>query len=93
VGDTRYGTGVDIWAVGCMFVEMLTGVPIFPGESDVDQLWLIYKCLGQLTEHHSECIRQVRRCRFGPLRASRAPSCRGRGVGARRISSPPEPVP
>lgn len=31
VGDTHYGSPVDIWAVGCVFAEMLTGEPIWPG--------------------------------------------------------------
>ncbi|CEO95834.1 hypothetical protein PBRA_004547, partial [Plasmodiophora brassicae] len=49
VGDTEYGKPVDIWAVGCMFAEILNGVPLFPGESDLDQLFQIMKCLGGCT--------------------------------------------
>ncbi|KAK3232658.1 hypothetical protein CYMTET_57011 [Cymbomonas tetramitiformis] len=58
VGDVYYNAGVDVWAVGCMFVELLTGVPLFPGESDLDQLWLIFKCLGILADRHLEHIRK-----------------------------------
>ena len=35
-----------------MVVEMYTGAPLFPGDSDVDQLWLILKCLGGLAPQH-----------------------------------------
>ena len=38
---------VDVWAIGCLFSEMLTGEPLFPGESDIDQLHLIMKCFGE----------------------------------------------
>ncbi|KER27603.1 hypothetical protein T265_05416 [Opisthorchis viverrini] len=41
VGDTQYGPPVDIWAVGCVVAEMLTGLPLWPGRSDLDQLHLI----------------------------------------------------
>ena len=37
---------IDIWAIGSLFAEMLTGEPLFPGESDIDQLYLITKCFG-----------------------------------------------
>lgn len=37
---------VDVWAIGSLFSEMLTGEPLFPGESDIDQLYLITKCFG-----------------------------------------------
>ena len=57
VGDQQYGTGVDTWAIGCMFVEVATGQPLFPGESDVDQLWLM-KCLGRLCPKHVDCMRR-----------------------------------
>ena len=37
---------VDIWAIGCLYAEMLTGDPIFPGDSDIDQIYHITKCFG-----------------------------------------------
>jgi serine/threonine protein kinase len=49
-GATSYGTGVDIWAMGCIFAEMMLGEPIFPGCSDIDQLSRIVKVLGNPNE-------------------------------------------
>lgn len=46
VGDTQYGPPVDVWALGCVFAELLNGNPLWPGKSDVDQLYLIQKTLG-----------------------------------------------
>ncbi|CAC5385312.1 CDKL [Mytilus coruscus] len=54
VGDTKYGKAVDIWAIGCLLSEMLTGEPLFPGDSDIDQLYHIVKCFGNLTPRHKE---------------------------------------
>ncbi|XP_073679937.1 cyclin-dependent kinase-like 4 [Garra rufa] len=54
VGDTRYGKAVDVWAVGCLFFEMLTCDPLFPGDSDIDQLHLVISCFGHLTPRHRE---------------------------------------
>ncbi|XP_074922169.1 cyclin-dependent kinase-like 2 isoform X2 [Chelonoidis abingdonii] len=54
VGDTKYGKAVDVWAIGCLVPEMLTGEPLFPGDSDIDQLYHIMKCLGNLTPRHQE---------------------------------------
>ena len=38
VGDVNYGKSVDVWAIGCLLAEMLTGDPLFPGDSDIDQV-------------------------------------------------------
>lgn len=46
LGSRQYGTTVDIWSVGCIFAEMVTCFPLFPGKSDADQLLLIFKFLG-----------------------------------------------
>ena len=34
---------------GCIFAELATGQPIFPGRSNIDQLWLILRCFGRLS--------------------------------------------
>ncbi|VDP87181.1 unnamed protein product [Echinostoma caproni] len=54
VGDTQYGPPVDVWAVGCVVAEMLTGTPLWPGRSDLDQLHLITRTLGDLVPRHRE---------------------------------------
>ena len=46
---TNYDQSVDVWAVGCLFGEMIDGDPLFPGQSQIDQLYLIQKMLGGLT--------------------------------------------
>jgi serine/threonine protein kinase len=38
LGSTDYGKEVDQWAVGCMMGELVDGQPVFPGESDIDQV-------------------------------------------------------
>jgi len=43
VSHTFYSTGIDIWAVGCIFVELLTGKALFNGKNDYDMLRLILK--------------------------------------------------
>lgn len=50
----RYGPEVDIWAIGCLFAEMLTGDPLFPGDSDIDQLALIIKTVGEFNERYKK---------------------------------------
>jgi cyclin-dependent kinase-like len=44
----QYGLGVDIWAVGCLAAELLTGQPLFPGQTDADQLSRIIACIGPI---------------------------------------------
>lgn len=48
VGEPNYGPAVDVWAIGCLFAEMMTGNPIFPGDSDIDQLYIIIKLIGEI---------------------------------------------
>ncbi|CDW90652.1 protein kinase domain containing protein [Stylonychia lemnae] len=50
----QYGKEVDIWAVGCIMGELTDGQPLFPGESEVDQLFVIQKVLGSLPQFLQE---------------------------------------
>ncbi|NXD27539.1 CDKL2 protein, partial [Spelaeornis formosus] len=54
VGDSKYGRPVDVWAIGSLITEMLTGEALFPGDSDIDQLFHITKCLGNLIPRQQE---------------------------------------
>uniref|UniRef100_A0A3N7FJ71 mitogen-activated protein kinase n=1 Tax=Populus trichocarpa TaxID=3694 RepID=A0A3N7FJ71_POPTR len=41
-----YTPAIDIWSIGCIFAELLTGKPLFPGKNVVHQLELITDLLG-----------------------------------------------
>lgn len=49
-GARQYGTGVDLWAVGCILAELLLRVPFLTGDSDIDQISKIFQMLGTPTE-------------------------------------------
>ncbi|CAI4225133.1 unnamed protein product [Auanema sp. JU1783] len=57
VGDTSYGPPVDVWAVGCVLAELITGEALWPGRSDIDQLYLIRKTIGELLPRHMSAFR------------------------------------
>ena len=46
LGTANYGLAVDMWSVGCIMVEMATGVTLFDGRSDAEQLAKIFRLLG-----------------------------------------------
>ncbi|XP_025069497.1 cyclin-dependent kinase 20 isoform X2 [Alligator sinensis] len=45
-GSRHYDEGVDLWAVGCIVGELLTHSPLFPGESDIEQLCCVQRLRG-----------------------------------------------
>lgn len=49
-GARQYSTGVDMWATGCIFAELMLRVPYMAGENDIEQLNIIFRALGSPTE-------------------------------------------
>jgi len=45
-----YSVAIDMWSLGCILVEMLTGEPLFSGSDQFDQMQKIVKILGMLPE-------------------------------------------
>lgn len=41
-----YSKPLDIWAFGCVAIEVTTFEPLFPGSDEIDQIWKILKMLG-----------------------------------------------
>lgn len=52
MGAKQYGTGIDMWAIGCIFGELLQRAPLFPGDADLDQLSKITEVLGTPTTEY-----------------------------------------
>ncbi|KAL9239018.1 hypothetical protein vseg_013377 [Gypsophila vaccaria] len=54
---SKYTPAIDIWSIGCIFAEMLTGKPLFPGKNVVHQLDLMTDLLGTPS---AEAISRIR---------------------------------
>nr|ABW23441.1 CDC2 [Glycine max] len=50
LGSRQYSTPVDIWSVGCIFAEMVNQRPLFPGDSEIDELFKIFRIMGTPNE-------------------------------------------
>ena len=46
MGSTKYSTPIDMWSAGCIFAEMATGRPLFPGANAQEQLTTVFKVMG-----------------------------------------------
>ncbi|KAB8338900.1 hypothetical protein FH972_021842 [Carpinus fangiana] len=47
----NYGLPIDMWSLGCILAELLTGYPIFPGENEQEQLACIMEVFGPPEKH------------------------------------------
>jgi cyclin-dependent kinase len=52
LGSRQYSTAVDMWSIGCIFAEMSNRTPLFPGDSEIDEIFRIFRILGTPNETH-----------------------------------------
>ena len=43
LGSQTYAPPVDVWACGTILVEMATKRPMFPGDSEIDELFKMFR--------------------------------------------------
>lgn len=60
----HYTEAIDVWAVGCIFAEMLLREPLFPGNDYIHQLKLIIKFLGTPKQEDIAFVKNVKALRF-----------------------------
>lgn len=48
-GSQNYSIGMDVWSVGCIFVELLLRKPFFQGKTEIEQLTMICSVFGNPT--------------------------------------------
>jgi len=59
LGARHYSTPVDIWSIGCIFAEMVNQRPLFPGDSEIDELFRIFRELGTPTDEEWPGVSQL----------------------------------
>ena len=59
LGGKQYSVPVDIWSVGTIIPEMVTGQPLFPGDSEIDELFKIFRLLGTPNENLWQGVQQL----------------------------------
>lgn len=45
LGQKVYSPPVDIWSVGAIFIEMVNRKAIWRGDSEIDQLFKVFRCV------------------------------------------------
>ena len=50
LGQKEYAASVDLWSTGCILSELACRRPLFPGDSEIDQLFRIFRQLGTPSE-------------------------------------------
>ncbi|KAL5763297.1 hypothetical protein ACOSP7_019561 [Xanthoceras sorbifolium] len=61
---SKYTPSIDIWSIGCIFAELLTGRPLFPGKNVVHQLDLVTDLLGTPAAESIAAIRNEKARRY-----------------------------
>ncbi|VDN01300.1 unnamed protein product [Thelazia callipaeda] len=59
LGSSRYSMGVDIWSIGCIAAEMATKTPLFQGDSEIDQIFRIFRIMSTPTEKSWPGVRDL----------------------------------
>ena len=83
LGGEVYTAALDLWSVGCIFAEMACGRPLFPGDSEIDQMHRVFEGLGTPNEDTWSGCTSLRNWRHD------FPQWRGRGLAALVPGLPP----
>ena len=61
LGSRHYNTAIDMWSVGCIFAEMAMRTPLFPGDSEIDEIFRIFRCVYSVREPLTQHTRYTER--------------------------------
>lgn len=74
MGEKKYGIGVDIWSLGCIFYELFMKSPLFMADCQVDTLYRIFQILGTPSESNWPGVSNV------PDWTAKFPKFKGEGL-------------
>lgn len=55
----NYDESIDLWAVGCVFAELIGRKPVFDGKHHLDQVVMIQKFIGKIPEEDLMCFQDA----------------------------------
>jgi len=64
LSSTAYTKSIDMWSVGCIFAELVSRKPLFPGKNHVDQLNLITSIVGTPTPEELSIVTNEQALKF-----------------------------
>ncbi|XP_057450000.1 mitogen-activated protein kinase homolog MMK2-like isoform X1 [Lotus japonicus] len=85
---SEYTSAIDVWSVGCIFGEIMTREPLFPGKDYVHQLRLIIELIGSPDDASIGFLRSENSRRY----VRQLPQCRKQNFSARFPKMSPEAV-
>jgi serine/threonine protein kinase len=59
LGSKFYSLAIDMWSTGCIIAEMMMRKPLFPGDSEIDELFSIFRVLGTPNEDSFPGVTQL----------------------------------
>ncbi|CAA6661154.1 unnamed protein product [Spirodela intermedia] len=58
LNSSEYTAAIDVWSVGCIFMELMERKPLFPGRDHVHQLRLLMELIGTPNENDLGCVNE-----------------------------------
>ncbi|XP_039070957.1 mitogen-activated protein kinase homolog MMK1-like [Hibiscus syriacus] len=58
LNSSEYSAAIDVWSVGCIFMELMDRQPLFPGRDHVHQLRLLIELIGTPSEDELGCLNE-----------------------------------
>lgn len=59
MGYKNYSIGVDTWALGCIFFELVTGKPLFKAKTDSEMIFKIFELFGTPSPQKWEWVKKI----------------------------------
>ncbi len=60
LNETEYSSAIDIWALGCIFAELVIKVPLFEGFNELDVLIKIFTLIGKPLNKYSSKLENIK---------------------------------
>ena len=68
LGQNVDDDAVDMWAVGCIFAEMVLGEPLFQGRDELSQLGKICEVMGRITKEQWPTVEELPNAKLDRVR-------------------------